>query len=303
LSGLDGLFVEEVQFRLRVREVLRLPAFKGPAFRGALGITLRRAVCIRPRGSCGDCDELNCPYRLFFEPTDQRGLPIPSPFVLRPPRDLREEMLPGEEMILGMGLFGPAVRYLPLLVMVLDECGRRGIGRGRGRFHLEEAATPDGVVYSAGRLMYHPRGRPLRHYWEQPVPDDGRIRLEFLTPVLIRSKGRPVDPGSFEAFYAAVCRRVKLLARFYGAERIKESPPLREKAGSVLTELRELWPTVVRRRSLTQKRVVRYPGFVGRVGYSGLCEELQRWLRLGEAVAVGKGCTFGLGWYRVVRPS
>ncbi|MBC7106452.1 MAG: hypothetical protein H5T97_10960 [Firmicutes bacterium] len=77
-----------------------------------------------------------CPYRMLFHPTDDRGRTVPVPFALRPPLDERREIPAGEEVSFGMVLFGRAVDYLPLIIRVLEECGREGLGTGRAGYRL-----------------------------------------------------------------------------------------------------------------------------------------------------------------------
>ncbi|MBC7106451.1 MAG: CRISPR system precrRNA processing endoribonuclease RAMP protein Cas6, partial [Firmicutes bacterium] len=159
-------------------------------------------------------------------------------------------------------------------------------------------------VYREGRYAGAPPGRLLTELACGEAPSGGGdVVLEFVTPVQLREGGRWVREMDFAGLFGALYRRIKLLVRFHGEGRLKDDPGLREAAARMRTLSWEARECEVRRHSTTQGRIVRYPCILGRGRFSGVSEELHRWLRMGEWTHVGKGCSFGLGWYRLHRVS
>jgi hypothetical protein len=107
----------------------RLPAYAGSAWRGALGHSLRRTVCVTRLPTCTGCLLVgSCAYPYVFEtpPPPQaqkmrRYTAAPHPFVLEVPcPDGTGEDLPYR---LGLVLFGRGNQYLPYLVQALQQAG------------------------------------------------------------------------------------------------------------------------------------------------------------------------------------
>jgi hypothetical protein len=86
-----------------------------------------------------------CVYSWVFEtpvPKDARMMrkytKAPHPFVLDPPLETKNSYEPGEKLTFGLTLLGRAVDFLPYFIYSFHELGKMGIGKGRGRFLLEE---------------------------------------------------------------------------------------------------------------------------------------------------------------------
>ena len=60
----------------------------------------------------------------------------PHPFILEPAPDNQRTCEEGEDISFGLTLVGRAIDYLPYFIYALDELGRIGIGKGRGKYEL-----------------------------------------------------------------------------------------------------------------------------------------------------------------------
>ncbi|MGH9361467.1 MAG: hypothetical protein ACRD2T_06075, partial [Thermoanaerobaculia bacterium] len=152
---------------LRALESAHLPPYHGSMLRGAFGHALRRSVCaMGPAQPCVSCQlRRACVYTRLFEtfieeepPPFLRGLPTaPRPYVIEP-RSGRTEFAPGDPLELDLLLFGCAVDLVAYALLAIERMAAGGLGRGRARFVLEEAAapTPEGgwlPLFAEGRFV------------------------------------------------------------------------------------------------------------------------------------------------------
>ncbi|MDD3581662.1 MAG: hypothetical protein PHW74_11645, partial [Desulfobacca sp.] len=158
-------------FRLTIeaRTALHLPAFKGSTLRGAFGQVFRRAVCPIKGQQCSGCPlQDRCVYAYIFEtippPNDpflREKYKAPHPFIIRPPREAREDFASGEPLAFELVLIGQAIDYLPYFVYTFMEMGQTGLGKGRGKFFLPsiESIGLDGT----GEIIYQGAPQQLRN--------------------------------------------------------------------------------------------------------------------------------------------
>lgn len=127
------LTVSRYRLHFIAQESLRLPAYAGSAWRGALGHALKRLVCVTHEPRCSDCLLYrSCSYPYLFETPPDPAIALlrkyptaPHPFLLRPPADTRRSLAEGEETGLDLTLFGHGHRYLPYLIHALDQAAAR----------------------------------------------------------------------------------------------------------------------------------------------------------------------------------
>lgn len=293
---------ERFVLRIRVSDSpLLLPVFKGATLRGAFGEVFKKAVCVFSlEHSCLDCTSSSCPYRDIFETADEAGRSVPRPFVMEPPEDTRQEINCGESMEFSIVLFGRALGFLPVFIMVFDEIGHRGFGINRtGKYVLEEVTTDGGtIIYEPGKKLAVPEGHSVSEY-SIPGNRSYRLTIDFVTPVQIREGGMIVKPR-FSDIVASLMRRLKLLYRFHSSERIpQEVVDALEVVAARAIEETDFALGEVRRYSRRQGRKIDYRGFVGKVSASGDVSQLYPWLMAGSYLHIGKGCTFGLGRYNL----
>ncbi len=306
------LEVGRYRFRVAAVDPATLPRFLGPVLRGGLGHVLRRMVCVTRLSTCDGCLlRFRCAYPILFQPYAPperthggRYARMPVPFVLRVPFGERE-LGAGEPVEFEMVLVAEANLHLPYYLLALAELGRRGLGRQRLRFRLEEVAAWTGSgfvpVYRQGDESLRANTLPLRLeelVASAAVPEPDRVTVRFLTPVRLDLNGDLVYPVEFPHLVRGIRERLRALAACYGACQVPDGP---KADGVVRAEDRTRWVEFAR-YSTRQKVRMRLGGAVGEVTYAG--EDLRPFgplLALGEWLGVGKLTSMGFGWMEVVR--
>ena len=308
------------RFRLEALEPLFLPPYKGSTLRGGFGQVFRRTVCAqREQESCKECLlHETCPFSRLFDPSppaDSEVLrthrDVPLPFLLEPPLDRGRRYPAGTELAFGLTLFGKASADLPYFVLVFRELGKRGLGRGRGRYRLADvqAVHPlsgqEATVYAApGGMM---RAQDLSVGAEEisaaasMLPSD-RLSIEFLTPARLKHGGHLVDLPEFHVMVRTLLRRVSSLSYFYcGARWYTDYRGWirRAQAVGLVQDATAWWDW--ERYSGRQETRLKMGGIVGQAVYEGEIGPFLPLLKLGELAHVGKGTVFGNGLIRAGR--
>ncbi len=113
------------RLRLKAKDTLLLPPYKGSALRGGFGQVFRRIACLGTDRGFGECLlSQRCPYHYIFEtppPANSVILgkvsTVPQPFVLEPPLETKRVYERGEQLTFHLVLIGKAFDYLPLLYL------------------------------------------------------------------------------------------------------------------------------------------------------------------------------------------
>ncbi|HID94564.1 MAG TPA: CRISPR system precrRNA processing endoribonuclease RAMP protein Cas6 [Candidatus Latescibacteria bacterium] len=305
------------EFTIVARDGLHLPEYKGSTFRGGFGAAFKKVVCVVREGDCATCVlRQKCVYSYVFEtplPGDAKLLRrypyAPHPFVIEPPAEERKEYRQGDELTFNVVLIGQAIDYLPYFVYTFDELGKRGVGRGRGRYHLKE--VKDVGEEGEGQVIFIGREKVLQSNFRIITGEEilreceghagvRSITFEFLTPTRIRYQGHLVKDVEFHILLRSLLRRISLLSYFHcGAELELDFRGLVERAGQVEVGSRELdwydWERYSKRQDVRMKM----GGFVGEVTFVGDLEDFLPFILLGSYIHVGKGTAFGLGKYRI----
>ena len=288
---------------------------KGITLRGAFGSVFRRLVCHDLKAECHNCTiHASCPYGFIFTPMvppDAKRLrlnrDIPRPFVIKPPIGNSGVYQPGDEFCFDLVVVGRAQDFLPYFIVTFEELGRQGIGIKRGRYKMVklEALKSDGSweeIYDHDERMVRPPQEPLS--FSSVVADNNdsldRLRLRFLTPVLLKEKGQWVRPG-FGPLMKRLRDRTNALSYFYCNEPLEmDFREFGERADEVNTVRQDLhW---VEEKRISKHRGLNHllKGFLGEVEFEGDFEPFMPLLRLGEFLHVGKATAFGQGWYKIV---
>lgn len=306
LPGLFPFFPLELEFE--AAEALDMPEYKGGLFRSGLGLFLRQLVCVTGAPACEGCPHVaRCPYPLIFEnpiqPAEARLLRrythAPHPFVLRPPLDRRRHLPAGTILRTRLTLLGAALPYLPELLEALHRMGESG--RYGGRFLLRRVCS----ALSGEQLACSDE-----ESWRRP-PEAWRpstagrrataVRLAFLTPLRIRTRGRYNPRPGFLAITHALLRRLHLLAAVHAGGPADPGwmRPLLEAADRVRTRRAE-W-TLYRwsRASGRQQAEIPMDGLLGEVEAEGELGPLLPYLEAGQWLQVGSGTSAGLGAYEL----
>ena len=324
MSLFTSLPIARFRFTIEPTEEIRLPEYKGSAFRGGFGYAFKRATCITRDRFCEPCIlKSSCAYYRVFESkvsqeTAERlrlGGDAPHPFVIEPPLTEQGYFQPGDRLTFSLVLFGSAVGQLPFFVyafMILGESF--GIGKGRGRFKLLEVEDENGKqLFDNGNLSGGFLIRKAGEIMGKRQSSEGReIILRFETPLRMKTAyGREKkalvtamdDRNAFRVLLKSLYHRAFVLNRLYG-EGVNEEPydsrklPLVD--GDVEVVRADTFWYDWERYSQRQQRRMKLGGLMGEVTLNDKVSQYEPLLHLGEYLHVGKGTGFGLGKYQIV---
>ncbi|MGE5617801.1 MAG: CRISPR system precrRNA processing endoribonuclease RAMP protein Cas6 [Sphingomonadaceae bacterium] len=304
------------RFTLRPLEPIHLPPNAGSTLRGGFGSAFKRTACFqrsRPPDSCEGCSVAhNCPYGYVFEtrvPPDSEVLrsqrEIPHPFVLEPPLQPAPVYEPGAALEFRAVLVGRAIACLPHFAFAFARLGETGIGRGRGRFELEEVRAEHPLtgraeaIYRRGSLLPCPVDLTVAYsdlvQWCRGAEPE-RLTVRFLTPTRLVSEERLVASPSFAVLVRSALRRLSSLSYFHGGRRWEtDYRGTIARAEAVRTADADLRWEDWERYSSRQDARMKLGGVVGTAVYEGRVVPFLPLLLAASIAHVGKACTFGNG--------
>ncbi len=287
----------------------RLSAFKGSAFRGALGHALKKIACAQRGGDCQRClVQRQCVYSRIFEPkshapgtVNPRTAAPPHPYVLEPPGPDKVDFNPGETFELTLLLFGEANEALPYVIYALQQMGRQGIG-GRGkdgslRFELSSVAAQGQTIYDSTSAQLAP-GQWTSRLRLAPATEapPGELTLVVRTPLRIKYQGRHGTELPFHLLVRGLLRRsASLLESFADGPPDLDFRGLTARALEVGVKHADLRWVDYTRYSSRQRQKLQIGGMMGNITYENVPAEYLPLLRFGREVHIGKQTTFGLG--------
>jgi hypothetical protein len=291
-------------------DTLHIADYPGSTWRGALGHALKVTVCVRPnppKAPCTHCPQrTGCLYPPLFD-TEIEGSP-PRPFVIEP-QTLVGYFFPGSVIGLDFVLFGATNHALPVLVETLHYLGQRGLGAQRARLALAGIEQQLGAAENEWAPIHQPQGgagiAALPPVPLLPPAAPRRARLDLITPLKIKTEGKPVRPDTFTAmdFLVALKKRFEACAKFL--EELSLMPPEQEwlaHADSLIKD-RKLMQQETHHYSTRQREVIKLDGLVGYLIFQGpLLAKLWPWLWLGQWLHLGSSTTSGLGRYVLRTP-
>ncbi len=263
--------------------------YRGSAWRGAFGRSLKRLLCVFHHGDCQGCPlRASCGYIQLFEPRSlhEGGRGDATPYALYP------HPCEGGEY-LHISLFGrQAAGYAPFVIQAVKLAGEGGVHRQRLR--------PQVCEMFDGR-DWHPLNAKL-HALEAPPPwPGGALRVQMRSPLRFKHQGRLVTPQSISAelWFGALRRRLTSLAASLGDE-----ARMRERLAELPTQVawrdaRWHWQEQTR-RSARQRCRMRMGGLLGTFTLDA--ETAEPWwpmLWLGQWTHTGKQASQGLGRYEL----
>lgn len=128
------------------------------------------------------------------------------------------------------------------------------------------------------------------------------LHLSFLTPTRLKFDGNLSSTLEFHILIRNLLRRISLLSYFHcGEELVLDFKGLIEEAKNVTIQKGNLHWQDWERYSNRQETKMKMGGFIGSVIFKGDFEKFMPFLLLGEYIHVGKGTSFGLGKYEIVR--
>ena len=303
--------------RSRSHSVQTIPAHqRAVLWRGAFGAVFRSLVCHDLSLACDACPLRDaCPFPRVFAPSIVEAHPAiarmrdpPRPFVLSDPLPEIPSLPSGTPVALGLALVGTAVLELPYFVVALRRLGDDGIGRGRTRFRVEAVRCMDAAglsgeaVYTRGSDSVRPVRLPLsaRDLMRPGDAAAARVRVKFRTPTDVRGGSTDANLGAAPEFGVLVRRardRAGALATFFGGGPLRYDPrAVGTLADGVRVARAEIVRTELARRSARTGQRHSVGGVIGTAVYEGAgIAGAMPWLRVAEALGVGKHATFGNG--------
>ncbi|CAN2041137.1 conserved hypothetical protein [Candidatus Magnetomoraceae bacterium gMMP-15] len=295
----------------KAKDQIQLPDYKGATLRGSFGYALRRSVCVIKNQNCSDCMlKHKCVYSYAFETPIPENTEmflnqpfVPHPFILNPITDKTGIYKPGSNLRFGMTLIGRALEYLPYFIYAFMQMGEAGIGKGRGRFTVEQIDALDSIGKPVETIYQNEILKPAQSIINfnhakklAKTYNSDKVSIKFLTPVRIKYKGRFCKNLQFHIIVRNLLRRISSLLYFHCNQKPKLAfGQLIKKAESVsLNYDKTFWYDWIR-YSGRQKKRMKMGGLMGEVQYKGNLEEFLPLLVLGSWVNIGKGTSFGLG--------
>jgi len=308
-------------FLLKALDSLCLPEYKGSTFRGAFGYAFKRIVCVNRERLCESCLlKVKCVYSYVFEtplPSDtskMRKYPFaPHPFVITPPLEEKRVYREGETLGFELILTGKSIDFLPYFIYTFEELGKIGIGKGKGKYQLEEVRAINAGERIKDQkeetiLIYSRKDKTLRNNFRVLKVDDlgpfdlspYTLCIHFLTPTRLKYDGKLSPRLEFHILIRNLLRRISLLSYFHCEEDLDlDFKGLIETSKSVKVKEENLSWVDWERYSNRQETKMKMGGFVGSITFEGDLKPFLPLLLLGEYVHVGKGTSFGLGKYEI----
>jgi hypothetical protein len=276
-----------LRFVFRAVDPIYFPPGKSTnIFRGAFGLIFRRIACDPRCGDASTCARArDCSYARMFEPRAHGSGPSglqdqPRPFVLRAASLDGKRFSAGETFELTVNVFDPAVPALEYFRLTFVQLLREGLGPGRPRVELTDAAKmPDvSVDLLSGRQ------------------EIGKLRVDFLTPTELKSGGLVLREPRFDALFARARDRVSALLGLY--QSVVPDVDFRgmgERARAVRPVQVNVREIEFERRSARTGQRHGMGGFVGSTEYEGELGEFVPWLDAAQWTGVGRLTVWGNG--------
>lgn len=304
------------RFHLLPTEKIYLPHYKGSILRGGFGNIFKRAVCINNERDCNKCVlQEKCIYSYIFETPLPQNLKEkskfkikrpPHPYVFEPPFASQIEYAPGEELIFNLILIGRGIEYLPYFIFIFEELGKRGIGRGRGKYELIGVDNEEGErIYESGKLADNFKINSFQDIINEcnftEKGNHKQIKIKFLTPVRIILGGELTTKFDFNLFITNLLRRISWLSIVHCNEELEfNHKNFIAYAKDIKIKERNIKWYDWERYSSRQGIRMKLGGFVGNITFEGDLKEFLPFIKLGEYIHIGKQTSFGLGKYEIV---
>ncbi len=289
---LSGFSILTIEFILTPRSKINLgiDEMKGDRWRGGLGSALRGLVCKQRGADCLHCDfKQDCFYFQNFE------IDKPHPYIIQPALDSKDYYEPDEEIRLNFTLIGDAIRHLYVFIKAMEHLGINGIGKGRGRFYINDAST---------KALFD-----LKDIFNYKKRQMGHITVELLTHLKLKDTetGIHYSDISFKTFFKHLIKRIINLNNLYcdgmdfDRDKVEtESRRLQSLAESIKTDSYTEWKDY-RRFSSRQNKSMKIGGLIGLIKLSGDLSPFYPYLKIGEVIGVGQHTTSGFGRYKLMQ--
>lgn len=312
---LENLYFAKFALTITAKDCISLPPYKGSTFRGGFGNTFKRIVCIGKDKDCETCLlKSRCIYVYIFETPPPEDTTImrkyrtaPHPFVIEPIEESKTVFEPGEELSFGLILIGKSIDSLPYFIYTFEELGNSGIGKGRGRYTLEDVSVagdnPESVYSVSDKKLkgpIHSQRIPEHDEWNGNL-----LTLSCLTPTRVVYEEHLTEKPEFHILIRNLLRRIAHLSYFHcgGDPSRFDFTGAIDRALNISSKEENLQWYDWERYSARQDTRMKLGGFVGDITFEGNLGEFIPYLRAGEFIHIGKGTSFGLGKYVMKIPS
>jgi CRISPR-associated endoribonuclease Cas6 len=134
------------------------------------------------------------------------------------------------------------------------------------------------------------------------TPNSELITLNFVTPTRIVVNGDLVVDLEFHHLIRSLLRRISTLSYFHYGKRMDiDFKGLIQKASGIKVKERKTKWHDWERYSARQDTRMKMGGFIGKVSFEGDLAEFMPFIELGEILHAGKGTSFGLGKYEILK--
>ncbi|MCL4871753.1 MAG: CRISPR system precrRNA processing endoribonuclease RAMP protein Cas6 [Anaerolineae bacterium] len=258
-----------------------------------------------------------CPACYLFSAELDPGTVVRA-YAVTPPIPARECVTAGSSFTMGITLMGDGQEFLPYFVLAMNEVGRVGVGRGRGKFALASIvavnplrgeaelvlAPDDNLVRVPGLVVSWADVETLAAAIAAALPQhNNQLTIHFLTPLRLEEKDNLFRIPDFGVFFRRLLFRTDELGRQLagqerrGRDNLTHLNQLADRVRLVASQTRwhELWSWSGRKQGQTP-----LGGLVGTATYwSEKWDDLLPWLVFAQGLQVGKYASKGHGAYQI----
>ena len=244
--------------------------FTGSTLRGALGVALKKVVCINPSFECKECfAKENCVYYDFYE----------SDFA-----KFRLKIKLSPRLYFKIILFEESIKEAPFIISAVYKSFKEtGVTKKRIKIN-------DFVILYNNQLVFDGEFKKFENKSLSFRVNDYKkdFTLKINTPIRIKENNRFVrDDIKLETILRSINHRISKIKN----QEIKKL--------DFKPEYEEIYKNLsfkdLTRYSNRQKTKMHLGGITGEIVYKNVDEKSYKLLKLGEIIGVGKQVTFGLG--------
>lgn len=263
-----------------------LPPYLGSTLRGVIGQSLYRT------------DREAYEY-LYVNGKKSEGVQdIVKPYVIIPPETHIAQMVieQGEELNFEFLLLGNAVKYVPSLVVALQNICRYGLGAQRYPFCLSRIMnSQDQRLLWRNDTYYGMGAHDIKLPFYELTDVTGTI-IRLCTPLRIRHKGQLLTDISFQTLIRNIVSRIAALTERYGGTIDREEADrILLLAAEIKVTKADLRLEHLERYSNRLKEKMDLSGLLGEVEFEGDLTPFIPWLLAAQILHVGRNTTFGMG--------
>lgn len=263
-----------------------LPPYLGSTLRGVIGQSLYRT------------DREAYEY-LYVNGKKSEGVQdIVKPYVIIPPETHKAQMVieQGEELNFEFLLLGNAVKYVPSLVVALQNICRYGLGAQRYPFCLSRIMnSQDQRLLWRNETYYGIGAHDIKLPFYELTDVTGTI-IRLCTPLRIRHKGQLLTDISFLTLIRNIVSRiVSITERYGGSMDREEADRILLLAAEIKVTKADLRLEHLERYSNRLKEKMDLSGLLGEVEFEGDLTPFIPWLLAAQILHVGRNTTFGMG--------